>query len=61
MTHYEYSIWTESPGGEKRYFWIVDEVHENGNEEAVDSGIENTMKEALKKIRKYCADAEIEP
>ena len=57
MTHYECSLWTESFCNEASYFWIVDEIHENGNENIVDSGIENTLEQALEKVRKYCPDA----
>lgn len=33
---FEYSIWSEKAGNERRYFWIVDEVQENGEDRAVD-------------------------
>ena len=58
MTHYEYTLWTETTCDGTRYFWLVDEVFENGQEKTVDSGIELTRKEALDKIKKYIPDAE---
>lgn len=54
---FEYSIWSEKAGNERRYFWIVDEVQENGEDRAVDSGIENSHAEAMQKIRRYIPDA----
>lgn len=60
MSHYEYSMWTETTCDGTRHFWIVDEVFDNGEEKAVDSGIENSLKAAIKKIKKYCPEIEDE-
>ncbi len=59
MSHYDYSIWPETTCGDgTKWFWIVDKVKDNGDEEVADSGIEKTRKAAIKKIKKYCPEIE---
>jgi len=60
MTHYDYSLWQETTGHGTRHFWIVDEVSDNGDEKIVASGIEKTLKAAIKKIKQYCPEIEEE-
>ena len=60
MKHYEYSLWSKTPGDEIRWFWIIDEVDDT-EEKTVASGIENTKEEAETEIRKYIPDLPVVP
>lgn len=55
---YDYSIWTETTCDGTKWFWIVDKIKDNGEEEVEASGIEKTRKAAIKKIKKYCPEIE---
>lgn len=54
MSQYTYSLWQETTPDGTRHFWIVDEIFDNNEEKVIDSGIEKTLKAAIKKIEKYC-------
>lgn len=57
MTHLEYSFWTETTCDGTKYFWIIDEIQEEGDEKTIDSGIEDTEAKAFAQIRRYIPDA----